>query len=172
MAQSPIIKTLDTLMADLKQATQTLRETEKHAAGLIAAIKSLAGVCEDEEIKTSYLLALEEISGKPGFADAIRSVLREHAHGRNPLTPTDIKTWIGVGKKMDLSGYSNVMASIHTTLRRLKDSGEVVEVPNEKGERAYCWKVSEAERVMREAVGRKPRAPIPPKKNPAFYGDK
>jgi hypothetical protein len=38
---------------------------------------------------------------------------------------------------MDLSAYSNAMASIHTTLRRMKESGEVEELLNEKGERAY-----------------------------------
>ena len=31
-------------------------------------------------------------------------------------------------KKMDLSGYSNAMASIHTTLRRMKESGGVEEI--------------------------------------------
>jgi hypothetical protein len=44
---------------------------------------------------------------------------------------------ITVGKKMDLSRYSNPMASIHTTLRRMVDSGEVGISENASGEKGY-----------------------------------
>jgi len=37
---------------------------------------------------------------------------------------------------MDLSGYSNPLASIHTTLRRM-DGKEVEEFINDKGEKAW-----------------------------------
>ena len=103
-------------------------------------------MCEDEDIKASYLLKLEELSGKPGFIDAVRSVLRG-IKGK-PLTPMEVKTWILIGKKMDLSGYSNPMASIHTTLRRLKDRDEIEEVANDKGEKAFRLKaIGDASRI-------------------------
>ncbi len=145
MAQSPIITTLDTLMADLKETTNIVREKEKHATGLTAAIKSLIGVCEDEEVKTNYLLALEEITGRSGFMDAARAVLRERTSAA--LTPSEIRGFIVSEKIMDLSGYSNALASIHTTLHRLEKKKEVQETTNRFGEKAYRWI---------------PRAPAPP----------
>ncbi len=134
MAQSPIIKTMDEMLGKLTEATQTYREAEKAVTEYTNAIRALAQVCEDEDTKVTYLLALEEISGRPGFADAIRSALRA---ARETQTTIQIKGTIILMKKMDLSVYSNPMASIHTTLRRMKDRGEVEEVINDKGEKAY-----------------------------------
>jgi hypothetical protein len=76
--------------------------------------------------------------------DAIRSALRST---NKLLTATEIRGTILLLKKLDLSSYSNAMASIHTTLRRMKEKGEVEETSNDKGEKAY--------RLI-------PRAPIPP----------
>lgn len=153
VTKSPIITTLDTLIADLKESMQILREKEKHITGLAAAIRSLAGVCEDEEIKASYLLALEEVSGKPGFVDAVRAALKESTR---PLTATQIKESILMSKKMDLSGYSNPMASIHTTLRRMKEKGDVQEsVSNTTDEKLYRLVVkAPIPPSMRKALGR------------------
>lgn len=136
MAQSPIIKTLNEMLAKLKDATETYREAEKAVNEYSTAIRALAQVCEDEDIKATYLLALEEVSGKQGFVDAIRSVLKRGA----ALTPTDIRQMIVLTGKMSLSGYSNPMASIHTTLRRMKERGEVEEIESAQGEKAYALK--------------------------------
>ncbi len=134
MAQSPITKTMDEMLAKLKDATQVYREAEKSVAEYTNAIRALATVCEDEEVKADYLLKLEELSGKPGFVDAIRSVLRGH---RDALTPKEIRSWITIGKKLDLSSYSNPMASIHTTLRRMKENGEIEEIQGPNGLKAF-----------------------------------
>ena len=53
------------------------------------------------------------------------------------MTPKYIRDMIVLLGKMELSVYTNAMASIHTTLRRMKESGEVEEVQNSNGERAY-----------------------------------
>ncbi len=135
MAQSPITKTMDEMLVKLKDVTEVYREAEKAVAEYTDAIRALAKVCEDEEVKAFYLLKLEEISGKPGFIDAVRYVLK--VHYPKPLTPKEVRSWIVIGKKLDLSNYSNAMASIHTTLRRMKESGEIQEVPGKDGERAF-----------------------------------
>jgi hypothetical protein len=151
MAESPIVKTLGSLMVQLKEATEAFREAEKSVAGLTAAIRALAQVCEDEEIKTSFLLALEEITGKPGFVEAVRSALKANRHSQTAL---QIKETIVLMKKMDLSGYSNPMASIHTTLRRLKDRGEIEEGINSNGEKVYRL-VDRVRDLARNPAGRK-----------------
>ena len=137
MDESPITQTMDTMLGKLKSAIDTRKAAENQIAVFTNAVRALAKACENKEIGDSYLATLEELSGKPGFADAIRFVLRV---AKKPLAPTEIRAMIQLGKKMDLTVYSNPMASIHTTLRRLADSGEIEACTNEKGEKAYRLK--------------------------------
>jgi hypothetical protein len=134
MPQPPILKTMDEMLAKLTDAIRVYRESERAVREYADAIRALAQVCEDEEIKANYLLALEDVTGKPGFMDAVRAALRGNPNG---LTATQVKQVILMLKKMDLSTYSNPMASIHTTLRRMKEKDEVKEIINDKGEKAY-----------------------------------
>jgi hypothetical protein len=144
MAQSPITKTMDEMLEKLADALRTYYESEKSVGEYTSAIRALAKVCEDEEVRTTYLLKLEELSGKPGFLEAVRSVFRVELEA---ITPSEIKGAIELSRRLDFSGYSNPMASIHTTLRRLKQKGEIEEVTNKKGEKAF-------RRIV--------KAPIPP----------
>jgi len=133
MVKSPITRTMDEMPGKLAGATLVYKESAKAISEYTNAIRALAQVCEDEEIREEYLTKLDEVNGKQGFADAVRSVMKLG----NDYTPVQIKALITLFKKMDFSGYSNPMASIHTTLRRMKQSGEVEETRNEKGEKAY-----------------------------------
>ncbi|MGD0519739.1 MAG: hypothetical protein ABSA48_00655 [Terracidiphilus sp.] len=139
MSESPITKTMDEMLGKLKDAVKTRKEAEKQITEYTSAIRALAKVIEDKEIGDSYLANLDELSGKPGFLDSVRSVLRFRKEG---ATPTEIRSWIHIGKKMDLSVYSNPMSSIHTTIRRMVDSGEVEPFENAKGEKAYRLKAA------------------------------
>ncbi len=134
MGGSPIIKTLDDMLLRLRDATQVLREAEKDVAQYTTAIRALIPVLEDDDIRVAYQLSLEELGGKPGFMDAVRSALSANAHG---LTAPQVKQIIFLKGKLDLSGYSNAAASIHTTLRRLKDKKQVEERVNTNGEKVY-----------------------------------
>jgi hypothetical protein len=133
MAQSPIIKTMDDMLVKLKEAVRINRESETAVREYSDAIRALAQVCEDEDLKTKYLLGLEEATGKSGFMDAVRKILR----GRHHATPAQIRASIQSEGVMDLTNYTNPLASIHTTLRRMKDKGEVQEITNDWGDKAY-----------------------------------
>src|ERR1700689_4879575 len=163
MAKSPIITTLDTLMADLKGSIQVVLEKEAHIGGLTAAIKSLVGVCEDEDVKAEYLTALDELTGKPGFVSAIRALLRAYSDG---LTPGVIKIAIQQAKLMDLTNYSNPAASIHTTLRRMVESGEVEPCTNLGGEKAYRLRLRTPGDFKRELEKIRRTGPPPPTGDP------
>jgi hypothetical protein len=55
-----------------------------------------------------------------------------------PMTPTDVRDrLIAIG--VDLSIYSNVLAVIHTVLRRLNEAGEIRLIPKGDGKKAYLW---------------------------------
>ena len=132
----PFDQAVNELFRKLEDALKQKQEADIQITANTAAIRALANSCEDEEVKGDYLLRLEEIGGQTGFKDAIRSVMRPGV----TMTPKYIRDMIVLLKKMDLSGYSNAMASIHTTLRRMKDSGDVEEVLNDKGEKAWLLK--------------------------------
>ena len=129
----PFDQTMNELFRKLEAAVTQRQEADIQITANAAAIRGLANACEDADVKGDYLLRLEELSGKPGFKDVVLSILRTHRKG---LTPTEIRSWISLGKRMELSGYSNPLASIHTTLRRM-EGREVEEFQNEKGEKAY-----------------------------------
>ncbi len=137
MSESTIKLTIVGFIDKLSEAIKTRDEAGKRIGEYAAAIRALAKVMEDKEAADACLATLEELSGKPGFVSTIRSVLRSNPNG---LTPTEIKGWIQFRKSMDLSVYSNPMASIHTTIRRMVDSGEVEPIQNVEGEKAYRFK--------------------------------
>jgi len=124
---------MNDLFTNLESAVKQRQEAEIQITTNSAAIRALANVCEDDEVKGEYILRLEELSGKQGFSDAVRSVMRVGA----AMKPVHIRDLIVLLKKMDFNGYSNPMSSIHTTLRRMKTSGEVEELQNDKGEKVY-----------------------------------
>jgi len=125
---------MDEMFGKLAAALLAKVEAEKQISEYTVALRALAKVMEDKDEGDAYLARLDAMSGKPGFGEAIRTALRVT---KKALTPVEVKAWIRMGKTMDLSAYSNPMASIHTTLRRMKKAGEVEEVLNEKGEKAY-----------------------------------
>ena len=71
-----------------------------------------------------------------GLTDACRTVLR---NAGTAMTPAEIRDrLIAIG--CDLSVYSNALAAIHTTLKRLAEAGELrtaAEVP--PGKVGYLW---------------------------------
>jgi hypothetical protein len=70
-----------------------------------------------------------------GLTDLCRMVLKTAGH---PLSAVEVRAQLGA-MGVDLSRYSNVLASIHTVLKRLSDSGEVRFVPRVHERPAYEW---------------------------------
>jgi len=139
----------------LRDAVQHRNEAQVEIAECTNAIKALAQVCGEEEA-AEYLAAVDELGGKPGFKNIILTMLRAHRQG---LTPAVIRSGITQTKVMDLSTYTNPLASIYTTLRRLEDAGEVESVRNDDGTRIYRLKVVTLEEVKREAARLRSVAP-------------
>ena len=135
MNDPQMIRTLGGMLDKLKGMVQQRNELQAQITDYSDAIRGLARIIEDEDIKASYLLAVDELSGKPSFMGAIRTALRT---GRGEaFTAGKIQAAIKVLKIMNLSAYSNPLASIHTTLRRMVESEEVEACINKKGEKAY-----------------------------------
>jgi hypothetical protein len=82
-----------------------------------------------------------------GLTDACRLIARAGV----PMTPTEIRDRLGeIG--IDLSGYRNELAAIHTVLKRLNDAGELRVVPRANGRDAYVWQRPEKAAAISEDV--------------------
>jgi len=71
-----------------------------------------------------------------GLTDACRTVLR---NAGAPMTAAAVRDRLeAIG--YDLSGYSNALAAIHTTLKRLRDAGELdTATAGTVGKVGYLW---------------------------------
>jgi hypothetical protein len=68
------------------------------------------------------------------ITDAVRLAMRAGV----PMTPTEVRDrLLGIG--VDLSGYTNELAVIHTVLKRLNEAGEIRILPKRGGKTAYLW---------------------------------
>ncbi len=84
-----------------------------------------------------------------GLADACRTVLR---NAGQPMSPADVRDRLAV-VGFDLSRYSNVLAALHTTLKRLAEAGELAVVATGPRRVAYVWQRAPgaATRILHEA---------------------
>jgi hypothetical protein len=137
MSESAIVQTMGEMLDRLKESVQTRNDAARQVVEYTNAIKALAQACSDEETRDYYLVSADELSGKPAFLEPVRSVLRLPGPQKSGLTPGEVKDWIVIGHRMDLSIYSNPIASIRTTLGRTLESGEVEQFLGAKGETRY-----------------------------------
>ena len=107
---------------DYKRALDAaVREYEKVAAEHAALETRLAQL--KQTIATLTKLCGYEPTVQLGLTDACRMVLR---NAGRPLTALEVRDrLIAVG--VDLDRYSNGLASIHTVLKRMHESGEIAE---------------------------------------------
>jgi hypothetical protein len=70
-----------------------------------------------------------------GLTDACRTVLR---NAGAPMTPSEVRDRLqGIG--YDLASYSNPLAAIHTTLKRLAEAEELRTASVQGGKPGYLW---------------------------------
>lgn len=89
-----------------------------------------------------------------GITDACRVVLRA---AEKPLLPAEVRDGV---QALGLPPQANLLASVHTTLRRMKDAKEVKEVvqPLESGGNgaAYKWVETGSGLTLSDLLGTKP----------------
>jgi hypothetical protein len=135
VSNSPVTKTYT---ADLKQALSDLLHMSSERAQLETKIAK-----QKKRVAALYELVQADEDGPAlsglveGISDACRVVLRA---AEKPLTPAEVRDAVqGLG----LPPQANLLASVHTTLKRMKEAGEAKEVnkPLESGGTgaAYEW---------------------------------
>jgi hypothetical protein len=152
MTEDDYKKALDTARAEMGELVVKKDAIEKRIAQLRQLIVSLSAVSaedNDEDIKlyipgaldkaarTAALGVAQAMMGSViGLSDAIRDVLKAAKGWQYPTEVRDGLERLGI----DVQSYSNILASIHTILKRLVESGEAEEYKSKEGKTAYRWK--------------------------------
>jgi predicted nuclease with TOPRIM domain len=122
-----------------REELETMRELlERRIEKLRHAIVGLGGLCGEtaETINSKWPdLFPDKVQEITGLTDAIREILSSHAeHYLSPVHVRDLLKEMG----FDTGKYKNVLASIHTVLKRLLGQGEVLDSSDE-GRVVYRW---------------------------------
>jgi hypothetical protein len=117
-------RALEAAIDEYERLKAEREQIETRLAQLRQTIGALAPLCE--------LPRPEDL----GLTDACRSVLRARF---GPLTPVQVKDDL-VTMGLDLSTYSNPLASIHAVLKRLAGAGEVIRLKTRGKKTVYAWK--------------------------------
>src|SRR6476469_8660904 len=122
MARETYKQAYATAKLELLEQLQKRDALDQKIRKLKQTVKALGELCgaDPEEIDKLLLVEGFAIDAKPGFTDAIRRLFRIH---QTALSPTDVRedlVKIGVGV-----GQVNLLASIHTVLRRIAEAGEI-----------------------------------------------
>jgi hypothetical protein len=123
MAPDDYKKALDVACREYEQLGKQRAEIDARIAQLTQLIGNLSRLCG-----FTPTVAL-------GMTDACRMVLK--AAGR-PLLALEMRGYLEA-MGIDLSKYTNDLAAIHTTLKRLSQSGEVASGEHRSGKPAYRW---------------------------------
>jgi hypothetical protein len=134
---------------------------EKDRRALAAAIEESRRLTAERQLIDGRLSELAESVGTLsrlcglaptapwGLTDACRTVLR---NAGQPMSPADVRDRLAV-IGFDLSRYSNVLAALHTTLKRLAEAGELAVAATGPRKVAYVWQRAPgaATRILQEA---------------------
>ena len=120
--------------------------SEDYRSALAAAIREYEALGEQRREIDARLSQLAQTIGTlsrllgltPTAPMSITDAIRLATRSGVPMTPVDVRErLLSIG--VDLSGYSNDLAVIHTVLKRLNESGELRVVPQPSGKTMYLW---------------------------------
>jgi hypothetical protein len=117
-------------LVELMQQERAIQVEIAKQKGIVGALTQLANLTAPVELVS-------------GLTDAVRTVLR--ATGLKPLTAAEVEEQV---QALGVPRQQNLAASIHTTIRRLLEAGEIEKAgdPNSGG---YRWKAPPMVRVGR-----------------------
>jgi hypothetical protein len=123
MSRQPYKQAYETAKQDLLKNLRKREQVEREIRKLKDTLRALGGLCGAAPDEIDKLLLREGFAmedGKPGFTEAIRRLFRLHQTALSPVDVRDglLKMSVGVGQV-------NLLASIHTVLRRMATASEI-----------------------------------------------
>jgi hypothetical protein len=122
---------------EFKALLDAARQTEKRLLVVRKSIQTLRELCESEGVEVEPSEEAADMLENSTLAEEIRTILKARHPAR--LRPNEVKNEL-VKLGHDLSAYQNPQATIHMVLKRMVESGEVVEtISPEDGKKSYQW---------------------------------
>lgn len=110
------------LRQELQDLSKQREYVEMRLVNVSQALQSLAREIEDPKERAEVLREIEASRRKPaGLTESISNALRDT---RASLSPNEIRKWLEL-RGFDLSDYSQPLATVSVTLRRMAKSGRV-----------------------------------------------
>jgi len=110
---------------ELRELTKKRAELDQRINTLVQNVRALCGLLDDSDERIHHMRALEGLMAtlkKPGLTKVIGKILYDWPDG---LSAIEIRTALISSGAIDRNEYVNPTATIHTTLRRMIESGEV-----------------------------------------------
>jgi chromosome segregation ATPase len=115
-------KTIANLRSKLQELCKQRKHVEMRIVNVNLALSGLAREIEDANEREDVLKEIQAARRKPaGLTEAISESLRQTHHS---LSAREVRYWLE-REGFDLSQYSQPLATISVTLRRLEASGRV-----------------------------------------------
>ena len=131
MTPSDYRKIVEDSKKELEDLLIKQEEIERRIARLKQAILGLAPLIEEEPTDqgmygTNDDFVSEWLGLGTGMTDVCRNIFKASS---SPLTPVEIKQKL-LDMGVDLTKHKNIMASVHSVLKRLAEKGEIVTKDN------------------------------------------
>lgn len=129
-------KRVEQLRKDLRDLCEKRRWIEEQLVQVRLALGSLARGLEDEKEREEVLREVAAARRKPGLTERVAECMRNSPHYE--FTATEVRQSLE-DEGVDLSGYSQPLATISITLRRMHETGRLT--TKRKGRNVlYRWK--------------------------------
>jgi len=139
MASSQQYKqSLDAACSELEALIEQREEIDIRISQLKQAIVALSPLGREEKPQSSLGIDIRAFNIEVqamGITESCREALKSVAHA---LTPLEVKARI-VQLKPQFAQQKNLMASVHTVLKRLVVSNEAAQRTTNEGDVAYAW---------------------------------
>jgi len=153
-----------------KTYNDALKQAKEDLAEQVAVLGRAQDLAEKAEkaivVLRQTIAALQRLCGEPefveedalGLTDAIRMVFKTESEGGRIATGMDAHD---VRERMESMGYGgrwgNLLASIHTVIKRLHEKGELEATGNVNGRDTFRWRTGP--RGIRRVISNAPRPP-------------
>jgi hypothetical protein len=128
---------LRTLIEERRSLKNRLDAISEDVSRLREGVIGLAALAHVDLKATHPDIFSAPVKADIGLTDAIRSVLMDSMEF---MTPTEVREALFLGEIYPIHQHKNPLASIHSVLKRLADSGQVVVATDEDTKKTvYAW---------------------------------
>jgi hypothetical protein len=127
---------LTMLHAEKEKLTKRIGDIERHMTEVVAGIKGLARLCDQQVTKELLSGNGLPLIGETGLSNAVKFALQTTNQAMSPVEVRETLRSLG----FDISKYkTDFLATLHTVLKRLHVQRHVDVIEGDEGRKEYKW---------------------------------